>query len=303
MLDCSNLPDVRAGIQAAQGRRVCPECGELPFFPLTIGDRVFRVPVMCPHQEAEAEAAAKALAAQQELQAFRARHGRYDVPDEYAALTIADLDPGRPGSTRGREFAAYYLAHWDELEPKGCGLVLHGVRQGRHDNPGSPGTGKTLTAAILAAELQRRGVSVAWFVVKDLFEALRDFDRRAGVLDCLRAARLLVLDELVSERDTAWAVQELFTLLDARYAAKRPTILTTNFEQGPIARHYERVLTRGQESHPLEVAQVMVRRLLSRLQPPRFAWVPYDGPDQRLTKGETWGPPGNTRPAMGQSGG
>jgi DNA replication protein DnaC len=289
-MDLENLPDVQAGLAAAQGRAVCPACGPRPLYPLTIGERTYHLPVMCQHQEAEAQAIARAREERQELMTFRSRFGRYDVPEEYARLTLADIDPERPGSQRGLAFARYYLENWGELEAAGRGLILHGIPTSAWDNPGSPGTGKTLTAAVLAAELERQGVSVAWFVVKDLFEALRDFDRKAAVLDCLRAARLLVLDELVSERDTAWAVQELFTLIDARYAAQRPTILTTNFERGPIARHYERVLTRGNDGHPLEVAQVMVRRLLSRLQPPRFVWVPFDGPDQRLAQNTTWGP-------------
>jgi DNA replication protein DnaC len=43
------------------------------------------------------------------------------------------------------------------------------------------------------------------------------------------APRVLVLDDLGKERPTEWAVEQLFSIINTRYDAKRPIIVTTNY--------------------------------------------------------------------------
>ena len=102
---------------------------------------------------------------------------------------------------------------------------------------GSYGCGKTHLAAAIANRYAQLGQSPPMFiVVPDLLDHLRasfspnsqiSFDRR---FEAVRAAQLLVLDDLGTESATPWAKEKLFQLLNHRYAARLPTVITTSTE-------------------------------------------------------------------------
>jgi len=98
---------------------------------------------------------------------------------------------------------------------------------------GTYGCGKTHLAAAIANERVRLGGSALFIVVPDLLDHLRatfnpqsqvSYDRR---FDEVRRVPLLVLDDLGTESATAWAKEKLFQLLNHRYVARMPTIITT----------------------------------------------------------------------------
>jgi len=70
--------------------------------------------------------------------------------------------------------------------------------------------------------------------VPDLLDKLRSaFDRKRpgsfdDALELVRSAPLLVLDDLGAQSDTAWADEKLFQLINHRYNASLPTVITTN---------------------------------------------------------------------------
>lgn len=110
---------------------------------------------------------------------------------------------------------------------------------------GAPGTGKThLAAAIANAHLQD-GHSAEFVVVPDLLDHLRaayapDSKLRYDeVFDAVRTAPFLVLDDLGAHSSTAWAEEKLFQILNYRYNARLPTVITSNLyldEQEPRIR-------------------------------------------------------------------
>jgi DNA replication protein DnaC len=72
---------------------------------------------------------------------------------------------------------------------------------------------------------------VAYASVPDLLRFIRrGFGDGAADerLDALMEVDLLVLDDLGAERLTAWADEQLFVLLNARYLDERATVLTSN---------------------------------------------------------------------------
>ncbi|HNR96488.1 MAG TPA: ATP-binding protein [Anaerolineae bacterium] len=101
---------------------------------------------------------------------------------------------------------------------------------------GSYGCGKTHLAAAIANEQVARGNSVLFVVVPDLLDYLRaafapsssaTFDQR---FEALRTAPLLILDDLGAHSTTPWAQEKLFQILNYRYNAQLPTVITTNCE-------------------------------------------------------------------------
>lgn len=99
---------------------------------------------------------------------------------------------------------------------------------------GPPGAGKTHLAASIVNQRLAAGESAIFCVVPDLLDHLRlTFSPDSEVqydelFEAVRAAELLVLDDLGAHASTAWAQEKLFQLLNHRYNARLATILTSN---------------------------------------------------------------------------
>jgi DNA replication protein DnaC len=114
---------------------------------------------------------------------------------------------------------------------------------------GPNGCGKTHLAAAIANRCRTRGERPVFFVVADLLDYLRHLmDRESGPgflegFNQLRNAPLLILDDLGMQADVAWVRDRLFQLLNHRYSARLPTVITASREV--LERHIEeRVLAR-----------------------------------------------------------
>lgn len=99
---------------------------------------------------------------------------------------------------------------------------------------GSYGCGKTHLAAAIANYCLANGQPVLFLNTPDLLDYLRaafapDSDTTyTERFDEIRTMRLLVLDDLGTESPTHWATEKLYQLLNYRYNARLPTVVTTN---------------------------------------------------------------------------
>lgn len=99
---------------------------------------------------------------------------------------------------------------------------------------GPSGTGKTHLAAAIANARLAAGHPVQFVITPDLLDYLRaayspdSKTRYDKVFETIRGAPFLVLDDLGSHSGTPWAEEKLFQLLNYRYNAKLPTVITTN---------------------------------------------------------------------------
>jgi len=98
---------------------------------------------------------------------------------------------------------------------------------------GGYGSGKTHLAAAIGNYRKAMGEEPIFVVVPDLLDHLRatfspqssvSYDRR---FDEVRSARLLILDDLGTQSATPWAREKLYQLLNYRYNAKLPTVITS----------------------------------------------------------------------------
>jgi len=99
---------------------------------------------------------------------------------------------------------------------------------------GTYGCGKThLAAAIANYQIAAGRPTPMFIVVPDLLDHLRaTFSPSSGttldrVFEQVRTTSLLILDDLGTESATPWAREKLFQLLNHRYAARLPTVITT----------------------------------------------------------------------------
>lgn len=101
---------------------------------------------------------------------------------------------------------------------------------------GGYGCGKTHLAAAIANACIARGQPVLFKAVPDLLDQLRatfsptspyPYDE---VFERVRTVSILILDDLGTESGTPWAQEKLFQILNYRYLARLPTVITTNHD-------------------------------------------------------------------------
>lgn len=98
---------------------------------------------------------------------------------------------------------------------------------------GGYGTGKTHLAAAIANQLLRAGTPVICMTMIDLLARIREtYDRQdateAQVMRLYQDVPLLIIDDLGSENPTEWGSTMIFSIINARYEAYMPTIVTSN---------------------------------------------------------------------------
>jgi len=97
---------------------------------------------------------------------------------------------------------------------------------------GDVGTGKTTLAMLVSKAALDAGRSVAIYSLPRLLNLLREsLDSQGGKLDFmdrLTAVDLLHVDDLGAEHRTDWVLEQLYSIVNARYEAQRPIVATTN---------------------------------------------------------------------------
>lgn len=158
------------------------------------------------------------------------------IPARYDGIGIDDT------AFRGRSDGI-----WDAL---GTGVGMYII--------GPVGVGKTAAAAAVARDAVARGWSVRFASAVEFYAELRgsydDGTSEARIMSRYTDARLVVLDDLGKGKPTAWAVEKLFALVDGRYRAGLPLIVTTQYDEAAL----ERLLTVDGDA---ETAQAIVSRV------------------------------------------
>lgn len=147
----------------------------------------------------------------------KAARWRDRLPRTYAEASLDDLAPEHRDPIR----------HWLQTR-SALNLVL----------AGDVGVGKTHAAYAIGNWAVERGHGVEAWHVHDLLEAMRpDGDRYAYERAC--RVPLLVLDDMGAVKPTDWARDQMVALMNARVAAEKRTVLTTNVASEVMATLWE----------------------------------------------------------------
>lgn len=154
--------------------------------------------------------------------------------------------------------ARNYVANFKEFRKNGKGLLLFGT----------VGCGKTYAAACIANALIDKGYPVLMTNFARIANTVGGmWEGKQEYYDSLNRFPLLILDDLATERKTEYMQEIVFNVIDARYRAGLPLIVTTN-------------LTSEELKHPSDISyQRTFSRLLEMCIP-----VKVEGKDKRLEK-------------------
>ena len=137
-----------------------------------------------------------------------------------------------------------YVDHWPEALKRNVGLLMFG----------DVGTGKSFAAGCIANALLDRDVPVLMTNFPTILSRLSGMfgEDKTAFLDSLGDYDLLIIDDLGVERNTEYATEQMFSIVDSRYRSGKPLIVTTNLKLDELkhppdlahARIYDRILER-----------------------------------------------------------
>jgi DNA replication protein DnaC len=202
------------------------------------------------------------------------------IPPRYEHCSLASFEPGNRSLRVALEKAMSYSAGYPHSgEHEGLGLLF----------TGGNGVGKThLAAAVLRELVTGREARGQFWDFHELIRTIKssyDFETRTTEVQVLAPvveSEILLLDDLGAWKMTDWMNDTLFYILNSRYIARRPTLITTNYPDADR----ERVLSADPLSRREYLVERIGQRLRSRLMEMCIV-IPMEGPDWRRQRQES----------------
>lgn len=233
----SQQPNINAGDYQVDGIWYCGKCRTPKQCTVTILDRVRVVPCQCRCEAQAYEEEKERLAAQEAMQRIEAARTR-GIQDKQILQYRFENDDVRDERMSG--LMHRYVDHWGEMFEANQGMLFCG----------DVGCGKTFYAGCIANALIEKLVPVMVTDFPKILAALQTDGDRVGYIEQLNRYKLLVIDDLGVERQSDYALEQVFSVINARYKAGMPLILTTNLSLDEIknpkdiryGRIYDRIL-------------------------------------------------------------
>ena len=191
------------------------------------------MPIMCDCKKKEVEERDKRFEYEERLARLRKLQGVCIMDRDFTESTFENFKVVDADDKKKYEIAKRYVDKWDEIKAKNYGLLLYG----------EPGNGKTYLSCCIANALQEKMVSAIIVGCGALLERFKDNYGRFGdnsdyqIIQSLKNADLLIIDDLGAERKTGWSVDKLYSIIDSRYRDKKPTIISTNLTLDELREH------------------------------------------------------------------
>ena len=173
----------------------------------------------------------------------------------YRAFRFENDDGKTPRTT---EVAQRYVDVFDSMKPNGQGLMFWG----------SVGTGKTYLAMCIANALIDKQYRVKCTTLSQIVKQAQDFKNADGNFNEFKSCDCVVVDDVGTERGTAFASEQIFDFIDMCNTRNIPLITTTNLMPSELekaskdtadltfARIYSRIL---EKCYPIKVNEVKRR--------------------------------------------
>ena len=139
--------------------------------------------------------------------------------------------------------AKNFVKDYEDMKKENIGLLFYGP----------VGSGKTYLACSIANALIEKyqvSVKIRNFaqIINELQKGGFDFDKNAYIESIVNTS-ILILDDLGIERDTSYAKEQVYNIVNNRYLKHKPTIFTTNLSYDAIENcresvEYQRIYSR-----------------------------------------------------------
>lgn len=242
------------GDYIVDGLLYCGKCHTAKQVRLEIMGTIRTPMCLCKCEAEERDRMREEIERQQRLYRIEKMRRAGFPESEMIKWTFANDDKMNPKIS---EIAKRYADNFDTMKAKNKGLLLYGT----------VGTGKSFHAACIVNELIDKGYPCLMTNFSRLVNTIQGmYAGKQEYIDGLNKFALLVIDDLSSERNTEYMNEIVFNIIDSRYRAGLPVIITTNLTNDEIKnpadiqkqRTYSRLL---EMTIPVNVTGVDRRRM------------------------------------------
>lgn len=197
----------------------CGKCGSRKQLRVKFGDKTHVVRCVCKCESKELEEKKRQEEYEEQMRRINRLKEASMMDKKYREVTF-DKYEVREENKKVFEMAKKYADRFQNMYKKNQGLLLYGP----------VGTGKSFTAACIGNYLLDNAKPVIMTSFVKILQDIWENDREAGYITILNSASLLIVDDLGTERETDYALEKVYNIIDSRVRANKPMIITSNLE-------------------------------------------------------------------------
>lgn len=197
----------------------CGKCGSRKQLRVKFGDKTHVVRCVCKCESKELEEKKRQEEYEEQMRRINRLKEASMMDKKYREVTF-DKYEVREENKKVFEMAKKYVDRFQDMYKKNQGLLLYGP----------VGTGKSFTAACIGNYLLDNAKPVIMTSFVKILQDIWENDREAEYITILNSASLLIVDDLGTERETDYALEKVYNIIDSRVRANKPMIITSNLE-------------------------------------------------------------------------
>ncbi len=197
----------------------CGKCGSRKQLRVKFGDKTHVVRCVCKCESKELEEKKRQEEYEEQMRRINRLKEASMMDKKYREITF-DKYEVREENKKVFEMAKKYADRFQDMYKKNQGLLLYGP----------VGTGKSFTAACIGNYLLDNAKPVIMTSFVKILQDIWENDREAEYITILNSASLLIVDDLGTERETDYALEKVYNIIDSRVRANKPMIITSNLE-------------------------------------------------------------------------
>lgn len=197
----------------------CGKCGSRKQLRVKFGDKTHVVRCVCKCESKEIEERKRQEEYEEQMRRINRLKEASMMDKKYREVTF-DKYEVREENKKVFEMAKKYADRFQDMYKKNQGLLLYGP----------VGTGKSFTAACIGNYLLNNAKPVIMTSFVKILQDIWENDREAEYITIVNSASLLIVDDLGTERETDYALEKVYNIIDSRVRANKPMIITSNLE-------------------------------------------------------------------------
>lgn len=197
----------------------CGKCGSKKQLRVKFGDKTHVVRCVCKCESKELEEKKRQEEYEEQMRRINRLKEASMMDKKYREVTFEKYEV-REENKKVFEMAKKYAGRFQDMYKKNQGLLLYGP----------VGTGKSFTAACIGNYLLNNAKPVIMTSFVKILQDIWENDREAEYITILNSASLLIVDDLGTERETDYALEKVYNIIDSIARANKPMIITSNLE-------------------------------------------------------------------------
>lgn len=197
----------------------CGKCGSRKQLRVKFGDKTHVVRCVCKCESKELEEKKRQEEYEEQMRRINRMKEASMMDKKYREVTF-DKYEVREENKKVFEMAKKYADRFQDMYKKNQGLLLYGP----------VGTGKSFTAACIGNYLLNNAKPIIMTSFVKILQDIWENDREAEYITILNSVSLLIIDDLGTERETDYALEKVYNIIDSRVRANKPMIITSNLE-------------------------------------------------------------------------